>query len=227
MQFEENLLDKYKNEGVTEKEIEKMFDIFSEEIHASGYELDFNDEETKTEIRRCLCEDLEFLSLVGPLNPQNLSYHNEEPCKCTPGGICGMYFCMCYEQKEKDNWYTGMCSYCEESIEDITEARRIPLHSGSFLGCFCKNPECLHAVYVENKSAVEHILIEIMNYMAKIVEKYQMEKMGNKEIIESPKSNQMFENDECIEEENKIFCNVNNSNSLKIVKKKNRKNNFI
>jgi hypothetical protein len=184
-------LQKYENEGVGKKELDDMFDNFEDEMELSPYKLDFNDEETKTEIRRCLCEDVGFLSTVGPLNPQNLQYDNDTPCKCTPGGICGMYFCMCYENDEKDTWFTGICSFCEESIESIADARRIPLYSGGFLGCFCKNPHCLHCVYSENETAVEHKLIEIMNYMSRVIDVYRKE--NNIVIVDD---DTIFEDDE-------------------------------
>lgn len=172
------IIEKFSNDGINSETMNKMLDSVEEEISHPKFKLNFEDEDTLVELRRCFCDDLELLSRVGFFNPQNLLYDNDTPCQKSPGGLCSMYFCMCYEDEEDETWFTGVCSYCNTHIDQITDARRLPLFSGGFKGCFCKNPDCLHEMYIENESAVEHILIEIMNYYCKMIDSYHEESLN-------------------------------------------------
>lgn len=161
----------YENEGIDNNTIKDTFDKFESEINDSGYYIDINDEDTKVELRRCMCKDVNSLVITGPLNPSNPAYDNDRICEKTPGGKCGLYHCECYEEFD---WYTGQCSYCDDFIESKTKAKRIPLHSGGFKGCFCSN-KCLHECYADNTSAIEHMLIEIMQEFQNIIDVYNTE----------------------------------------------------
>lgn len=149
-------LNKYNNTSVNE-----TINIFERNLCKNFYEIDLEDVDTKKELKRCITTDVDLLIKVGPLNPSNPEYDNELICKETKGGKCGSYFCLCCEDEETENWFTGICSYCDEEIEHFKLARRIPLHYGGFKGCFCST-ECIHIVLSENTYAIEHKLAEIM-----------------------------------------------------------------
>jgi hypothetical protein len=151
-------------------EFEDTTNDLMEEI---GGGLDFTDETVKTEVRRCLGRaTLPGLYHNGPLNPANPIYVDDVVCRTTPGGMCALYDCMCYE--DTDDWFTGYCAYCGEVVPDKESASRIMFHYGGFQGCYCskRDYECLRMVYAENPSAIEHILIGVLSYQRHIIREY-------------------------------------------------------
>lgn len=158
-------------------DVKETMDKFEDEICDTCYELDLDDEDTQIEIRRCLETNLEKLSTTGPLNPANPLYCEVKECEETPGGKCGLYHCMCHEEDRE--WYTGQCSYCEEFIESKKHAKRIPHYYGGFKGCYCSN-KCLHECLSENTSAIEHVLIELMQYFQNIIDAYEEEDFNDR-----------------------------------------------
>jgi hypothetical protein len=157
-------------------DVSKTITQFETEISDTGYVLDLTDEDTLIEVRRCLTFDLEKLCETGPLNPSNPLYGDLKLCEKTPGKKCGLYHCECYEESE---WYTGKCSYCEEYIESKKKAKRIPYYYGGFKGCFCSNT-CLHECLSENTAAIEHVLIELMQYFQNIIDAYEEEEFNSR-----------------------------------------------
>lgn len=167
-------MDRYENDGITDHTIKGLIANFESELFDTGYQIDIKDPDTINEMRRCRCKDIKLLCQVGPLNPSNPLYDNTETCPTTLGGKCGLYTCVCYE--ESDEWFTGFCSYCDEKIDDTMNAKRIPLASGGFKGCFCSN-NCIHECLSDNTAAIEHILVEIMQEYQNIIDTYYMEEI--------------------------------------------------
>lgn len=186
----------YENDGINSTTIKETFYRFEDELYDTGYILDLDDEDTKVELRRCMCRDVRTLSITGPLNPSNPAYDNERICLNTPGGRCGMYYCECYEECD---WYTGKCSYCDELIESKRKAKRIPMHAGGFKGCLCSN-RCVHECLSDNTSAIEHSLVEIMQKFQDIIDTYEDEDFKDRNDVyidnESDENDDHFNEDE-------------------------------
>ena len=123
------------------------------------YEVDVDDEETLCEYRRCFCDDVNFLSRYGPLNPQKPREGEILFCAASPRGRCAMMTCDCHD--DENDWYSGNCDYCGTDIDAKNMAMRIPMYYGGFKGCYCSK-KCMHLVFSENTHSFEHILIEIM-----------------------------------------------------------------
>lgn len=131
-------------------------DLLDEDI----YDVDVDDEETLCEYRRCFCDNVNFLSQYGPLNPQKPREGEILFCDASPGGRCAMMTCDCHD--DEDDWYSNLCDYCGTEIEGKHMATRIPMYYGGFKGCYCSK-RCLHLVFADNTYSCEHVLIEIIS----------------------------------------------------------------
>lgn len=110
--------------------------------------------------------DEHLFRLYGPVSTSiHINDCSDHPC-FNRGG-CRMFECnefqsVIYEEDidysfDKD-WFLGFCLSCDKSISNKKQACRMPLHEGSWMGCYC-SWECVEAV--DNSS----YMIEVINMM--------------------------------------------------------------
>lgn len=88
---------------------------------------------------RCYIGNNEFnYHSYGPSNPK-IGIDIEK--KCGEYEVCYMLNCKCLEEFPEDikgnEWFSGICDYCNFKIENKQNSWRIPGENGCFEGCYC------------------------------------------------------------------------------------------
>jgi len=111
----ENLLEKYKNSNLLEKNSIMIELIKSDRV-------------------RKMQDNVELLKLLGPSNIR-VDCELLDNHKCSKYGGCRMFLCTEYE--DENYWFTGSCDFCLLKIRKKEYAVRQPLALGGWRGCYC------------------------------------------------------------------------------------------
>jgi hypothetical protein len=119
---------------------------------------EFSELEIK-EFIKCFNKDVSYwhnYRLYGPANPMDRNEFisgNSYVCKFTPSGICHMMTCKCLEENpdniKGNDWFTGVCCFCDSVIKKRKDAWRIPHKNGGFIGCYCSEQH-MEEQFIEN-----------------------------------------------------------------------------
>ena len=77
-----------------------------------------------------------FIRSYRVWGPENSFKDRDCPCNPDMKGPCRMFVCMCREDEDSNEWFTGRCDVTNKRIKNISHAIRYPVKGGGWKGCF-------------------------------------------------------------------------------------------
>ena len=115
-----------------------------------------------------LAENDSFTKSFRVWGPENRYMDRECPSNKDMKGGCRMFTCMCREEEDSNEWFTGRCDVTNKRIKNISHAIRYPVKGGGWKGCFSSFKAMLedppYQMNGEDHVRVKQLRLNLSNY---------------------------------------------------------------
>lgn len=122
----------------------------------------------ESSISDTLSDNDAFVKSFRVWGPENRYMDRDCPSNPDMKGPCRMFTCMCREDEDSNEWFTGRCDVTNKRIKNISHAIRYPVKGGGWKGCFSSFKAMLedppYQMNGEDHVRVKQLRLNLSNY---------------------------------------------------------------